>query len=145
MNQFVIMSPQSLLSTSFLRFLPRWTSCVALETIHHRDNHVHRLQLLLEPIIIKRNAAQSTLPYNIRPGFVHHGLCVVVSLFMKRVLYNHFYFFLRFFSIFPKFYDFRFSKNKLNSLLDDFSTLLLAEKNYIYTLVNICIQNVQSF
>lgn len=35
----------------------RWTSCVALDTIHHRDNHVHHLQLLLKFIIIRRNAA----------------------------------------------------------------------------------------
>lgn len=48
-----MVSPKSLLSTSSFRILPRWTSCVALETIHHRDNHVHTtcsfcLSLLLQ-------------------------------------------------------------------------------------------------
>lgn len=28
-----------------------------LETIHHRDNHIHHLQLLLGSIIMRRNAA----------------------------------------------------------------------------------------
>ena len=57
-----------MLATSSFRFLPRWTSCVALETIHHCDNHVHHLQLLLESIIIRRNAAVSP-----GPCFMHIG------------------------------------------------------------------------